>query len=353
LMTDGIDVILLLGATSAKDKRAVYERIKSGDAVIVVGTHALISENAEFSNLGLVITDEQHRFGVNQRKLLSQKAQNPHTVVMTATPIPRTMALILYGDLDISTIDELPPGRQPVETFVLKSHMHERIYNFIRREASEGRQSFIVCPLVEESEKLNLKSVTQYAENLKNNILPDLKVAFLHGKMKPNEKEAIMNEFASGKTDVLCSTSVIEVGVDVPNASIMVIENAERFGLSQLHQLRGRVGRGKHKSYCILFNESGTETAEKRMATMKNNHDGFKIAETDLSLRGPGEFFGTRQHGLPIFKIADLYCDMEILNLTTNAAKELIEDDPTLKKEKNAVIYDKIKTLFDNNVTFT
>lgn len=347
----GIETVLLLGAQTAKEKNAVYERIKSGEVLCVVGTHALISEGAEFSNLGLVITDEQHRFGVNQRRILSEKAVNPHTLVMTATPIPRTMALIIYGDLDISMIDELPPGRQKVETFVLKKHHHEKVYNFIRKEAHFGRQSFIVCPLVEDSENMNLKSVTEYAKMLKANIFPDLKSAFLHGKMKPDEKEAIMSDFSDGKIDILCSTSVIEVGVDVPNASVMVIENAERFGLSQLHQLRGRVGRGKHKSYCFLFNESQTEASEKRMETMQNNHNGFKIAETDLALRGPGEFFGTRQHGLPIFKIADLYCDMEILNMTTSAAKELIKDDFELKKEKNALISAKIQNLFNNSVT--
>ncbi len=348
-----IEVVLLLGATSAKEKRVVYERISSGDAIVVVGTHALISDGVEFSNLGLVITDEQHRFGVNQRKLLSQKSQNPHTLVMTATPIPRTMALILYGDLDISMIDELPPGRQKVTTYVLGNHMHQRIYNFIRKEASLGHQTFIVCPLVEESENLNLKSVTEYAENLKINILPDLRVDFIHGKMKPPEKEAIMTKFACGETDVLCATSVIEVGVDVPNATLMIIENAERFGLSQLHQLRGRVGRGKNKSYCVLFSEGNTQTSIKRMETMKNNHDGFKIAETDLSLRGPGEFFGVRQHGLPVFKIADLYCDMEILDLTTKASKELMYDDPILEKRENLTILEKIKGLFDNSVTFS
>lgn len=348
-----IEIVLLLGATPAKEKRMIAERIASGDAIICVGTHALISESVEFLNLGLVITDEQHRFGVNQRKLLSDKAQNPHTLVMTATPIPRTMALILYGDLDISMIDELPPGRQKVDTYVVKSHMHQRIYNFIRKEVQGGRQAFIVCPLVEESENLNLKSVTEYAQSLKNEHLPDLKVAFIHGKMKPSEKESIMSDFAAGKTDVLCSTSVIEVGVDVPNASIMVIENAERFGLSQLHQLRGRVGRGKHKSYCILFNEGNTETAQKRMDTMKDNHDGFKIAETDLSIRGPGEFFGTRQHGLPVFKIADLYCDMEILDQTTKASKEIIRDDPSLSKNENKIISDKLTSLFNNTVTIS
>lgn len=348
-----IEVVLLLGATSQKEKRIVYERILSGDAIVVVGTHALISDGVEFSNLGLVITDEQHRFGVNQRKLLSDKAQNPHTLVMTATPIPRTMALILYGDLDISMIDELPPGRQKVDTFVVKNALHERVYNFIRNEVKSGNQAFIVCPLVEESETLDLKSVTEYALNLKTNILPDLKVDFIHGKMKPAEKEAIMTKFASGNTDVLCATSVIEVGVDVPNATLMIIENAERFGLSQLHQLRGRVGRGQKKSYCILFNEGSTQTAIKRMETMKNNHDGFKIAETDLALRGPGEFFGVRQHGLPIFKIADLYCDMEVLDLTTKASKELIRDDPTLEKSENLTISEKIRGLFDNTVTFS
>ncbi|MBE7028236.1 MAG: ATP-dependent DNA helicase RecG [Ruminococcaceae bacterium] len=347
----GIETVLLLGGQSSKEKKALYERINSGEPLCVVGTHALLFGGAEFSNLGLVITDEQHRFGVNQRKTLGEKAVNPHTLVMTATPIPRTMALILYGDLDISMIDELPPGRQKVDTYILKKHMHEKVYDFIRKEVSFGRQAFIVCPLVEDSENMNLKSVTKYAKMLSESIFPDLSVAFLHGKMKPAEKEAIMEDFAQRRTDILCSTSVIEVGVDIPNASVMVIENAERFGLSQLHQLRGRVGRGKNKSYCFLFNESGTETSEKRMETMKNNHDGFKIAETDLSLRGPGEFFGTRQHGLPVFKIADLYCDMEILNMATLAAKELISDDFELKKEKNTLISTKIKDLFNNSVT--
>lgn len=349
----GIETLLLVGAQTAKEKREIYERINSGEVLCIVGTHALISEGAEFSNLGLVITDEQHRFGVKQRKMLSDKAANPHTLVMTATPIPRTMALIVYGDLDISIIDELPPGRQKVDTYVFKNNMHQRIYNFIRKEAHEKKQAFIVCPLVEESETMNLKSVTEYAQNLKENIFPDLNVSFLHGKMKQAEKELIMSDFANGKTDVLCATTVIEVGVDVPNATMMVIENAERFGLSQLHQLRGRVGRGKHKSYCVLFNESDNPTALKRMETIKNNHDGFKIAETDLALRGPGEFFGTRQHGLPVFKIADVCCDMEILNMTTSAAKELIKDDFELKKEKNSTISAKIRDLFNNSVTIS
>ena len=349
----GVGVELLTGSMGAKARREALERIACGESAAVVGTHALLGEQLEFANLNLVITDEQHRFGVNQRKLLGDKGQNPHTLVMTATPIPRTLALVVYGDLEVSAIDELPPGRQKVDTFAVGESMRSRIYAFIRKEVSAGRQAYIVCPLVEESEQTDLKSVTEYAETLKKDIFPDLSVAFLHGKMKPKEKEAVMSQFASGSIQILVATSVIEVGVNVPNASVMVVENAERFGLSQLHQLRGRVGRGQDKAYCILFNQSRQADARQRMEVMRRSSDGFFIAEKDLELRGPGEFFGTRQHGLPPLKIANLYSDLDVLSETTAAVRGLLASDPTLSKAENKPILYKIRDIFKQNITFS
>lgn len=349
----GVEVELLTGSMGTKAKRETLERLASGASSIVVGTHALISEDVSFQKLGLVITDEQHRFGVNQRRLLSDKGSNPHTLVMTATPIPRTLALIVYGDLDISAIDELPPGRKKVDTFVVGESMRTRIQAFIRKEINAGHQAYIVCPLVEDSPQMDLKSVTEYASHLQKNIFPDLPVAFLHGKMKPSEKEDIMARFAAGVIPILVATSVIEVGVNVPNASVMVIENAERFGLSQLHQLRGRVGRGSDKAYCILFCQSRQEATLERMNIMRQTNDGFKIAEKDLELRGPGEFFGTRQHGLPPLKIANLYCDMDILKQTTEAARNLLASDPEFLHPENSGIKQKIAALLRSNITFS
>ncbi|MBQ3225975.1 MAG: ATP-dependent DNA helicase RecG, partial [Clostridia bacterium] len=349
----GIKTELITGSMSAGARRKAQERIASGESSVCIGTHALFSEQMEFQHLNLVITDEQHRFGVNQRKQLGDKGTNPHTLVMTATPIPRTLALAVYGDLDVSAIDELPPGRQIIDTYPVGEDMRKRIYAFIRKEVNAGHQAYIVCPLVEDSEVLDLKSVTNYAEELKNDVFPDLSVAFLHGKMKAAEKDEIMRQFAEKGIDILVATSVIEVGVNVPNATVMVVENAERFGLSQLHQLRGRVGRGKDKSYCILFNQSQQDYAKERMEVMRRTNDGFIIAEKDLELRGPGEFFGTRQHGLPPLKIANLYSDTDVLAQTTAAARALLVDDPLLKKPENSKILEKIQQIFQKNITFS
>ena len=329
----GIRCALLTGSTSAKTKKSIAAQLESGEIDFAIGTHALITGSVVYQNLGLVVTDEQHRFGVAQRADLAAKGDHPHILVMSATPSPRTLALILYGDLDVSVIDQLPPGRQPVETFAVTSRYHQRVYNFIRKLVGEGRQAYIVCPMVEENEELpdERKAVTEYAKKLQAEVFPDLKVAFVHGKMKPKEKDAVMAAFAAHETDILVSTTVIEVGVDVPNAAVMVIENAERFGLSQLHQLRGRVGRGKHQSYCILISDNQNEETRQRLKVMTKTSDGFKIAEEDLRLRGPGDFFGQRQHGLPGLKVADLGCDTKLLQEAQEAARKLLAEDPDLR----------------------
>lgn len=284
--------------------------------------------------MGFVVTDEQHRFGVKQRTTIVEKGQNPDVLVMTATPIPRTLALILYGDLDISIIDELPPNRKKIDTFAVTKGMEERVNNFIQKQVDEGRQAYIVCPLVEENEEMNLKSVTALAEKYKNEVFKDYKVEYLHGKMKNKEKDEIMERFKNGDIDILISTTVIEVGVNVPNASLMVVENAERFGLAQLHQLRGRVGRGEYQSYCILKYQGNSDVIRKRMKVMTDTNDGFIISEKDLELRGSGEFFGTRQHGLPEFKIANLFEDMPVLKQVQALAIKITEEDPKLELEK-------------------
>lgn len=343
----GINVGLLTGSMTAKQKREIRESLAFGNIDVLVGTHALLTAGVEFKHLALVIADEQHRFGVNQRSLLTEKGENPHVLVMSATPIPRTLALIIYGELDISIIDEMPPGRQPVDTFGVDEKMRARIVKFTRKLVNEGRQAYYVCPMVEENDTLDLKAAEQYFLHLKNDVFPDLRVALLHGKMKSAEKDAVMKAFASGETDILVATTVIEVGVDVPNASLMVIENAERFGLSQLHQLRGRVGRGEHKSYCILFCESGSENP--RISVMCKTNDGFKISEEDLRLRGPGDFFGSRQHGLPEMKIADLSADMNLLTEAQDAAFELLELDYELLSPENAPLRSRIDKLFELN----
>lgn len=328
----GIRCALLTGSTKGKARRELLARLRAGEIEFLIGTHALISADVEYANLGIVVTDEQHRFGVAQRAALSEKGDSPHMLVMSATPIPRTLALILYGDLDVSVLDELPPGRQPIDTFAVPGSYRPRIYAFLQKLAGEGRQAYIVCPLVDENGDVpdERKAVTEYAKNLQERILPDLKVACVHGKMKAKEKDAVMAAFAAGETDILVSTTVIEVGVDVPNAAVMVIENAERFGLSQLHQLRGRVGRGTHKSYCILISDNRNEDARRRLKIMTQTGDGFKIAEEDLRLRGPGDFFGERQHGLPGLKIADLGCDTPLLQEAQTAAEGLLRVDPEL-----------------------
>lgn len=328
----GVRCALLTGSMSAKTKRTISGQLAAGEIDFIIGTHALISGGVEYQNLGLVVTDEQHRFGVGQRAALASKGTSPHMLVMSATPIPRTLALILYGDLDVSIIDELPPGRQQISTSAVSGGYRRRLYGFLSRQAQEGRQCYIVCPEVSEDEDApdERKAVTQYAKKLQTEVFPDLRVAFVHGKMKAREKEAVMSAFAAGETDILVSTTVIEVGVDVPNATVMVVENAERFGLSQLHQLRGRVGRGTHKSYCILISDSKSEETRQRLRIMTKTGDGFKIAEEDLRLRGPGDFFGLRQHGLPGLRVADLGCDAALLKEAQSAADALLAEDPKL-----------------------
>ncbi len=323
---------LLTGSMTTKTKRTLSAQLAAGEIDFIIGTHALISGGVDYQRLGLVVTDEQHRFGVGQRAALASKGDSPHMLVMSATPIPRTLALILYGDLDVSVIDELPPGRQHIGTSAVSGGYRPRLYAFLRRQVEEGRQCYVVCPEITESEDGDdgRKAVMQYAETLRAEVFPDLRVAFVHGKLKAKEKESVMSAFAAGETDILVSTTVIEVGVDVPNATVMVVENAERFGLSQLHQLRGRVGRGVHKSYCILISDSKNEDTRQRLRVMTQTADGFKIAEEDLRLRGPGDFFGLRQHGLPGLRVADLGCDAALLKEAQAAADALLAQDGDL-----------------------
>lgn len=345
----GISCALLTASTRAKERRALNEALRSGELSLVIGTHALLSPDVQYQNLGLVVTDEQHRFGVDQRAALSAKGENPHLLVMSATPIPRTLALMIYGDLDVSVLDELPPGRQKIDTFAVPSSYHARIYAFLRKLVQEGRQAYIVCPMVAENDELpdERKAVTAYAEHLQTEIFPDLRVAPIHGKMKPKEKDAVMRAFAAHEIDVLVSTTVIEVGVDVPNAALMLIENAECFGLSQLHQLRGRVGRGQHKSYCVLVSDNKGEENKARLKIMSSTNDGFAIAEEDLRLRGPGDFFGSRQHGLPALRVADLSCDLSLLHETQSAAEQLLAADAELAA--HPLLKARIELLFSLN----
>ena len=330
----GVRCALLTGSTAAKEKKAVSARLSAGEIDFVIGTHALISGSVEYARLGLVVTDEQHRFGVAQRAALAEKGLHPHILVMSATPIPRTLALILYGDLDVSVIDQLPPGRRPIQTYTVPGSYHQRIYAFLRKQVSQGRQAYVVCPMVEGGDQLpdERKAVTEYAKMLQTEVFPDLRVAYVHGKMKPREKDAVMMAFAGHEADIRVSTTGIEVGVDVPNAAVMVVENAGRFGLSQLHQLRGRVGRGGHQSYCILISDNKNEETLERLKVMTKTSDGFKIAEEDLRLRGPGDFFGERQHGLPGLRVADIGCDTRLLQEARLSALELLAHDPTLEK---------------------
>ena len=387
----GIQTGLLTGSMTAKNKRETYEKLKSGEIDLIIGTHALISEGVQFKNLALAITDEQHRFGVNQRSLLTEKGDSPHILVMSATPIPRTLALIIYGDLDVSIVDEMPPGRQKIETHIIDERHRKRAYTFIEKLVTEGRQVYIICPMVEDEEARqgdvrhgdgsvvsrqgdgspvlfrrenkttepspclapdpinDLKSVIKYHDTLSKKIFPNLHIELVHGKMPAKQKDAAMSAFSSGEADILVATTVVEVGVDVPNAALIIIENADRFGLSQLHQLRGRVGRGKHESYCVLFNTGNNEVSQDRLQIMKSTNDGFKIAEEDLKLRGPGDFFGSRQHGLPEMRIANYATDMLILNQAQNAADNLLRNDPELKDPENKKLADQIQRLFEIN----
>ncbi len=343
----GVRVAKLTGSMPAAEKRAVREGLADGTIQLVVGTHALISDGVAFCRLGLVITDEQHRFGVAQRARLAEKGANPHLLVMSATPIPRTLALIIYGDLDVSVLDELPPGRQPIATFAVDSGKRARAYGYVKKHLDEGRQAYVVCPLVEEGEEgSDLAAATALVEELRGGALAGYRVALLHGRMKGAEKEAVMTAFARGEADVLVSTTVIEVGVDVPNAVIMVIENADRFGLAQLHQLRGRVGRGEYASTCILISDAQNEEARRRLAVMCKTTDGFRIADEDLQLRGPGDFFGNRQHGLPQLGIADLMGDAALLGAARCAAEELLRDDPFLSADEHRPLAEAVDRLF-------
>ena len=346
----GIKCELLVSGITKKQKEKILEELKQGKIDVIIGTHALLEENVEFKNLGLAITDEQHRFGVRQRETINTKGKNPDVLVMSATPIPRTLALILYGDLDISIIDELPPGRQKIDTFAVSKDMEDRVNAFIKKQIEEGRQCYIVCPLVEETEEIEANSVLELTEKYKNTIFPEYNVEFIHGKLKPKEKEQIMERFKNKEIDILISTTVIEVGVDVPNANIMVIENAERFGLATLHQLRGRVGRGEYKSYCILKYQGHSKLTKERMDVMTKTNDGFVISEKDLELRGSGEFFGTRQHGLPELKIANLFEDIELLKRVQSVAAQIMDEDPELKKDKNTVLAKQIEKKFQKRI---
>ena len=340
---------LLVSGTPKKQKEDILNRLQNGEIDILIGTHSLLEENVVFKNLGLAITDEQHRFGVRQRSIINNKGESPDVLVMTATPIPRTLALILYGDLDISIIDELPPNRKKIDTFAVTKGMEERVNNFIKKQLDEGRQCYIVCPLVEESEEIDAKSVLELFEKYKE-IFSGYKVEYLHGKLRPKEKDEIMERFKSGEIQILISTTVIEVGVDVPNSNIMIIENAERFGLATLHQLRGRVGRGSYKSYCILKYQGNSQNIRERMKVMTETNNGFIISEKDLELRGSGEFFGTRQHGLPELKIANLFEDIEMLKSIQSVAIKIMEEDPNLEKDKNVLLRKQIENKFKDRI---
>lgn len=346
----GVKATLLTGSMTAKAKNLVKESVENGEYSVIVGTHALLQKSTVFSRLGLIITDEQHRFGVEQRAMLAGKGDNPHKLVMSATPIPRTLALMIYGDLDISVLKELPKGRQPVETYAVTGKLRERAYNYIKQHLDEGRQGYIVCPMIEESDS-DLQDVKSYAKKLSEGAFRDYNVGLLHGKMPSVKKEQIMSDFKEHKIDLLVSTTVVEVGVDVPNATIIVIENSDRFGLSQLHQLRGRVGRGQYKSSCILITDNVTDEVRERLRVLSKTSDGFKISEEDLKLRGPGDFFGSRQHGLPDLKIADMSQDIDVLRDAQRIARKILESDPMLENRENACIKEQVLKLFDRNLS--
>ena len=341
----GIQVALLTGSVKSAKKRLLLEQLKQGEIQLLVGTHALISEVVEFQNLALVVTDEQHRFGVAQRSALAAKGENPHMLVMSATPIPRTLALMIYGDLDVSVLDELPPGRQTIDTYAIRTPRRERAFGFLRKHIDQGYQCYIICPLIEEGQS-DMASVQEYAEMLRTRFFPDVSIGILHGKMKPKEKEAVMEQFAQNELSILVSTTVVEVGVDVPNAVIILIENAERYGLSQLHQLRGRVGRGSVKSSCILISDAQNEEAIARLKIMCQTSDGFRIADEDLRLRGPGDFFGTNQHGLPDLKIANMMEDMDLLRQAQTVAKKILAQDSDLSLPIHRGLRAEVRQLF-------
>ena len=341
---------LLISGITKKKKKEILEKLQNGEIDILIGTHAMLEENVTFKNLGLVVTDEQHRFGVKQRTTMAQKGENPDVLVMSATPIPRTLALILYGDLDISVIDELPPNRKKIETFAVTKALEDRVNNFVKKQVDEGRQAYIVCPLVEESEENDLQSVISLYEKCKTEVFPNYRIEYIHGKMKQKEKDDIMERFKNGEIDILISTTVIEVGVDVPNSSIMVIEDAQRFGLAQLHQLRGRVGRGEYQSYCILKYEGKGKNTRERMKIMTQTNDGFVISQKDLELRGSGDFFGTNQHGIPDFKIANLFTDIDILKLAQEAAIKIVNDDGKLENPENILLKELVKDKFTDRI---
>ncbi len=343
----GVRVCLLTGGLTPKQKKQTREEIAGGQWDFVVGTHALVTDSTVFSDLGLVIADEQHRFGVAQRSKLSEKGTDPHLLVMSATPIPRTLALLMYGDLEVSVLDELPPGRQAIQSFLLDESYRARINAFIRKQVSEGHQCYVVCPAVEENGELDLKAATVWAQTMQKTLFPDLRVALLHGQMKGAEKEEIMTAFSKGQADILVATTVIEVGVDVPNATLIVIEDADRFGLSQLHQLRGRVGRGDAQSYCVLFSHNKNPDTRARLKALCNTTDGFRIAEEDLRLRGPGDFFGARQSGLPVLRVANLSCDLQTLQQAQEASKDWIEQAGTSQTGESIALRSRIKGLFD------
>ncbi len=341
----GIKTVLLTGSLTPKNKRETKTLISENEAKIIIGTNAVMQKDVTYSNLGLVVVDEQHRFGVEQRAKLTSKGSNPHLLVMSATPIPRTLALILYGDLSISVINELPPGRKPVKTYAVGENMRERIERFIEKNVLEGGQCYVVCPLIEETEKSDLNNAVELKTHL-SGVFPEFRVGLMHGKMKPAEKDEVMAKFADGNIDILVSTTVVEVGVNVPNSNLMIIENAERFGLSQLHQLRGRVGRGKRQSHCVLFAHGTNEVTKKRMETMCMSNDGFYISEQDLKLRGPGDFFGTRQHGLPEMKIANLFEDSDLLRIAQKSVSEIYKSDPKL--ENYPVLKARIENIYND-----
>lgn len=349
LLGEDMSIALLTGSLTAKRKKEIYRALKEGEIDLLIGTHALIEQKVEFKNLGLCVTDEQHRFGVNQRATLTEKGQNPHLLVMSATPIPRSLSLIIYGDLDLSVLDEMPPGRTPIETYAVSSALRARACGYVKKHLDAGKQGYIICPLVEEGENDAVASAEKTYERLCKEDFAGYRLGLLHGKMKSKDKDAVMADFASGKIQLLVATTVVEVGVDVPNAAIMIIENADRFGLSQLHQLRGRVGRGSFKSTCILISDAKSEASKRRMDIMKSTCDGFKIADEDLKMRGPGDFFGSRQHGLPLFKIADLATDTELVKMSAKAAKELIKSDPDLSLPEHKELRKKTARLFDSH----